>query len=155
QWLPEEETPTKVIPTLESYYQGIEDTHLAMAVRESTPESYELNFRLHIPPELGALPLKQITRGRGKKFVANLTQKEHSRIVKVKTTDAQGKTVTEEKTVTRAYSKTTIRIILAELCAVLNHAKEDGHIAENPATRLSKFYKRAKTVHEEVQPLTV
>src|SRR5262249_4340891 len=26
---------------------------------------------------------------------------------------------------------------------------------ENPGTRLSKFYKRAKTVHEHVEPLTV
>src|SRR5262249_54370584 len=81
-------------------------------------------------------------------------KKQHSRSVRVKTTNVEGETVVEEKTITRAYSKITIRIILAELCAVLNHAKEDGHISDNPATRLSKFYKRAKIVHEEIQPLT-
>src|SRR5262249_35059937 len=84
----------------------------------------------------------------------HLTKKQHSHTVKVKTINAEGQTVVEQKTITKAYSKITIRIILAELCAVLNHAKEDGHISENPATRLSKFYKRAKIVHEEIQPLT-
>jgi Phage integrase, N-terminal SAM-like domain len=79
-----------------------------VAVRESTAESYELNFRLHILPELGDLPLNEITRDRVKQFVANLIQKEHSRIARVKATNAQGKTVTEEKTITRPYSKTTI-----------------------------------------------
>jgi len=78
-----------------------------MAVRESTAESYELNFRLHILPELGDLPLNEITRDRVKQVVANLIQKEHSRIARVKATNAQGKTVTEEKTITRLYSKTT------------------------------------------------
>src|SRR5262245_29533001 len=154
QWLPEEEKPKKVVPTLEDYYQGIEKTHLAVAVRESSRGSYELNFRLHILPELGALPLNEITRDRVKQFVAHLTQKTHSHVVKVKTKDANSKTVRTEKTISAPYSKATIRLVLAELCALLNHAKEDGWIQTNPAERLTKFYKNAKIVHEEIQPLT-
>src|SRR5262245_4317047 len=49
QWLPEEEKP-RAVPTLESYYQGIADTHLQIAVKESTAESYGTSFRLHILP---------------------------------------------------------------------------------------------------------
>lgn len=36
---------------------------------------------------------------------------------------------------------------------MLNSAIEDGIIAENPARRLSKFYKQAPVVHEEIEPL--
>jgi len=151
--LPDQQ-PKKTIPTLTDYFDGLQKTHLAMAVRESTAGSYEMNFRVHILPELGALRLNEITRDRIKEFVGHLTKKEHSRTVKVKTTNVEGETVVEKKTITRPYSKITIRIILAELCAVLNHAKEDAHITENPSTRLSKFYKRAKIVHEEIQPLS-
>jgi len=46
----------------------------------------------------------------------------------------------------RAASMASIRIVIAELCAVLNHAREDGHITDNPAARLSKFYKQAKVL---------
>jgi len=104
-----------------------------MALRESTADSYETSFRLHILPELGELPLNEINRERIKQFVAHLMKKEHSHIVKVKTHDAEGKTVVERKTVTAPYSKASIRIILAELCAVLNRAREDGHIRKKTA----------------------
>src|ERR1041385_6700035 len=40
-------------PTLSSYYAGIAETDLVMSVRESTADSYETSFRLHILPELG------------------------------------------------------------------------------------------------------
>ena len=150
-----EEKPENTSPTLKDYFDGIKKTHLAMAVRESTAESYEMNFRVHILPELGDLLLNEITRERIKEFVGHLTKKEHSHTVKVKTANVDGNTVVEEKTITKPYSKITIRIILAELCAVLNHAKEAGHISENPATQLSKFYKRAKIVHENIEPLTI
>src|SRR6266516_2833928 len=138
--LPKDKTPA---PTLASYYEGLKETHLVMGVRESTAESYDTSFRLHISPELGTLPLNEIDRDRVKQFVAHLTKKQHSHTVKVKTVDDKGKTVIEKKIVTAPYSKASIRIILAELCAVLNHAREDGHITDNPATRLSKFYKQA------------
>jgi len=50
-------------------------------------------------------------------------------------------------------SRASIRIILAELTAVLNHARVDGLITINPAGRLGKLYKQAPVLHEEIQPL--
>jgi integrase len=45
-------------------------------------------------------------------------------------------------------------VIVRELCTVLNHAKEDKLITENPASKMSRFYKQAPVVHEEIRPLT-
>src|SRR5262249_28004819 len=56
--------------------------------------------------------------------------------------------------VERPLSRASIRIIVAELTAVLNHAKEDGVIAANPAGRMGRLYRQAPIVHEEIQPLT-
>ncbi len=56
--------------------------------------------------------------------------------------------------VIRKMARPSIRIVLAELTAVLNSAIEDGIIAANPARRLTKFYKSAPVVHEEIHPLT-
>ena len=44
--------------------------------------------------------------------------------------------------------------MVSELCTLLNHAIEDKIITENPASRMGRFYEQAKTVHEEIQPLT-
>lgn len=54
----------------------------------------------------------------------------------------------------RKMARPSIRIILAGLCAVLNSAIEDQVITDNPARRLSRFYKQAPILHEEIQPLT-
>jgi integrase len=154
EWIPEEK-PKKHVPTLESFYQGLTETHFAMAVRDSTAESYAGNFRLHILPELGKLRLDEIDRDRIKQFVAHLTKKTHSRMVKVRTKDPKsGNKVVTEKIIEAPYSKASIRIFLSELCAVLNHAREDAWIISNPAERLTKFYKQTNVVHEEIQPLT-
>jgi integrase len=56
--------------------------------------------------------------------------------------------------VRRKFSKDTIRLILAALRCVLNHAQETGLIVANPATKLGKFYKQAGRVHEEIEPLS-
>src|SRR5439155_11985093 len=66
--LPKDKPPA---PTLSSYYEGLKETDLAMALRESTADSYETSFRLHILPELGELPLNEINRERIKQFVAH------------------------------------------------------------------------------------
>jgi hypothetical protein len=65
-----------------------------MATKESP--SYESKFRLHILPELGELTPDRIDRDRVKQFVAHLVKKTHSRVVKVKSKDATGKTVITE-----------------------------------------------------------
>ena len=116
------------IPTLEEYYERFKRTYLETAVRETTRISYDVSFRHHILPELGKLRLDLIERGRIKEFVAKLVGKQLAR--------------------------PTIRIITAELNALYNAAIEDGITGENPARRLSKFYKQAPIIHEEITPLT-
>jgi len=143
------------VPTLQQYWKGFEATYLPLGVRENTMESYKRSFRIHILPELGAIPLDEITRERVKQFVSVLVQKRIRlrRVEKVK--DEAGNIIERKVTWTeRPLSRSSIRIILAALCIVLNHALEDRHITSNPAARLGKYYKQAKALHEEIQPLT-
>src|SRR5262249_1385574 len=127
--LPKEKSPA---PTLESYWKALEETSLPSGIRESTIDSYRRSFNKYIFPELGAIPLDELTRERVKGFVTALTQKRYTRTKKVVTRDAEGKRHIELKTIERPLSRASIRIIVAELTAVLNHAREDGHIAVNP-----------------------
>src|SRR5262249_38783549 len=106
--------------------------------------------------ELGSTPLDQITRERIKDFVACLVAKRYERRIKVKTypdPTRKRNPVIEWKTVERPMSKTSIRIILSELCAVLSHAVEEGVMDKNPALKLGRYYKQAKNAREEIQPL--
>ena len=63
------------VQTLQQYWDGFEETYLPLGVRENTIESYKRSFRLHILPELGTLPLDEITREKVKQFVSILVQK--------------------------------------------------------------------------------
>ena len=126
----EEDNIRKKAPTLtlEDYYERFKQTYLATAVRETTRISYDVSFRHHILPELGKLRLDKIERSRIKEFVAKLVGKQLARA--------------------------SIRIITAELNALFNAAIEDGITEMNPARRLSKLYKQAPIVHDEITPLT-
>jgi integrase len=150
--LPKEKPPA---PTLKQFWEGFEETYLPLGVRENTMESYKRSFRVHILPELGDIRIDEITRDRVKQFVSTLVQK-RTRIRKIeKDTDEKGNVIERKVTyVERPLSRSTIRIILAALNVLLNHAKEDGHIPANHASRLGKLYKQAPKLHEEIQPLT-
>jgi integrase len=107
------------VPTFEKYYERFEQTYLKTACRESTIERYELDFRLHLKPKLGALPLNEITRDQVKELTAELLDK--------------------------GLARNSIRNVVAVLRVVLNQAIEDRLITANPATKLAKFFKQAKT----------
>src|SRR5262249_26068501 len=124
------------------------------AVRESTIDSYKRTFKNHVLPELGNVRLDELTRDKVKAFVASLVQKRYARVLKIVTKVQNGKKQIQRKIVERPLSRASIRIIVAELTAVLNHATEDGVISVNPAGRMGKLYKQAPIVHEEIQPLT-
>jgi len=124
--LGEEEKPP--LPTLHRFFRRFEEDHLETAVRETTRLSYKNSFEKHILPSLGNTPIDQISRTQVKKLVADLVKKN--------------------------LAKPTIRIITAELCALMNHAIEEGLIQSNPAQKLGKFYKQAKVRHKEINPLT-
>jgi integrase len=143
-----------VVPTLQDYWDRFQETYLPSGVRESTMDSYKRTFKNHVLTELGNVRLDELTREKVKAFVASLVQKRYAREVKIVTKDQNGKKKIERKTVERPLSRASIRIIVAELTAVLNHAKEDGIIAANPAGRMGRLYRQAPIVHEEIQPLT-
>ena len=117
----------KRVPTLAVYFERIKKNYLKTATRPRTLESYQTNFDLHILPSLGSRHLDEITKEDVRNRIAALVD--------------TGK------------AKTTIRIIVAELCAVLNHAVEDELIVRNPAAKCSKFYAQAPVRNEEIQPL--
>jgi integrase len=142
-------------PTLKEYFEKhFTKEYLESGLRQSTQDSYRGAFDRHILPILGEKPIDQITRANVKAFVGHLTKKTYKRLVVEKTKDAEGNPVRREKISERPLSRASIRIVMAELTAVLNHAKEDGHIAANPAGRLGKLYKNTPIVHKEIQPLT-
>src|SRR5262249_5890895 len=129
---------------------------LATSCREGTRARYEVSYK-HILPELGSIPLDQITRERIKDFVAHLAAKRYATRVKIKRYPDPNKKrnpMIEWKTIERPLAKSTIRIILNELCSLMNHALEENVIAVNRALKLGKFYKQAKNAREEIQPLT-
>src|SRR5215471_15525254 len=65
--LPKEKPPA---PTLKQFWEAFEETYLPLGVRENTMESYKRSFRVHILPELGGIPIDEISRDRLKGFVA-------------------------------------------------------------------------------------
>jgi len=81
-------------------------------------------------------------------------EKKFSLTVKEKSRDENGKIVIKLKTIERNLARPTIRIIVSQLCAFLSHAVEERVIEINPAVKLGKFYRQAKVMHEEIQPLT-
>ncbi len=155
EWLPEEPEPEPKAPTLAAYYKRFKDVYLAVSTRKGTRVTYERSFK-HILPVLGDIPLNEITRDRIKDLVALLVQKEYEKRVKV-TVYPDGKLrnpVVSWEVTKHPLSKSTIRIMLSELCAVFSHAVEENVITANPAMRLGKFYKQARNSREEIQPLT-
>jgi integrase len=114
--------------TLQQYFTGIDSKNIAAGLSESTVDGYEADFRLHVGPALGNLPLNKIDRKTVKNFVAQL--------------------------VSKGLKKPSIRKIVAELCAMLNRAVEDEFIIRNPAARLSKYYKHATVRDEPISPLS-
>jgi integrase len=121
--------PPKAPPiTVSAYYETFKRVYLESACRESTAQRYRIAFDHYILPAFGSKALDEITRASVKEFVAGL--------------------------VTKGKARATIRIIVSNFCTLLSHAIEDEIIKVNPATRMPKYFKQAKVVHEEIQPLT-
>jgi len=112
-------------PTFEEYAADWVKQYAKVECKQNTWESYERNLRLHIFPTFGKLRLPDITRARVKEFLADQ--------------------VAQEK-----HSRNTIRLMIAPLRAILNHAIEDDLIDRNPAVRIGRFYR----VHFEARKPT-
>ena len=119
--------PKPKLPTLEQYYQHIRRTYLQTATRPTTLESYRSSFEIHILPKLGSKRLDELSKVHIRNLIAGLVRAD--------------------------LAKASIQVIVAKLCAVLNHAVEDELILRNPATKCAKFYKQARIRNREIQPL--
>lgn len=149
-----EEKPAGI--TMAEYYERFKRVYLETSVRKGTRGIYSTSFNQHILPFLGPISLDQITREKIKDFVAHLVTKKYEKRTKVKTYPVPDKLRNPEITwnvEAVSLSRTSIRIILSQLCALFSHALEESVISANPALKLGKFYKQSKVVHDEVQPL--
>jgi integrase len=111
----EEDEPIQC-PTLCEWYEGYQ-TRILGGLREATRRSYAESFK-RILPAFGKKPLDQITRFKIQIFIAELLRED--------------------------LSWSTIRLICAALCTVLNDAVEHEQIVKNPALKLSKLYRNAR-----------
>jgi integrase len=143
-------------PTLAEFYERFEKTYLQTAVRQGTRDAYENSFA-HILPELGSIPMNEIDADRIETFVAHLVAKRFTHRKKVRHyPDPEKKrkpffTWIEEE---RPLSKSTLHIILSELCKMFSYAVEKKVIATNPALRTGKHYSKVtKDVREDIEVL--
>src|SRR5262249_51983821 len=117
------------IPTLEDYYKNVFlPVYLDSAIARSTAAAYRNNFKMHILPALGMIPLNEIEHDRMEAFVSGLVKKE--------------------------LAKATIQTIIKDLTTMFNHARKRKLVVDNPATGLTQLYSQAKAKHEVIEPLT-
>jgi integrase len=135
---PKEEKPQA--PTLEEFFKKTMSPFWESSLAPGTFSRYELSFRLHIQPVLGAVRMNELTRDQVKDLIVSLLQK-----------NATKRTENEED---RKLSKDSIRNVVATLRAMLQEAEERKLIVVNPATKLGKYYREASTVREQIDPFT-
>ena len=102
--------------TLGEWYESYK-TRILDGLGESTRRSYADSFK-RILPAFGKTRLDQIPKFKVQEFVAGLLREDLSR--------------------------STIRLICAALCTVLNDAVEHEQIVKNPALKLSRLYRNAR-----------
>ena len=123
----EPETKPQVV-TVETYLRSWLNDYALVNCKPSTYAEYAWSIDNVLVPEFGATPLDQLTTGHIRQLIG--------RCVKA------GK------------AKATIKNYLAPLRAAYTQAVDDGVVSKNPAARLGKLLKDAKTPGETMQPLT-
>ncbi len=146
------EQPPPAVPTLKDYYCRVERTYFQNALREKSRDNYETSFRLYILPPLGHLTLAEISRQQILDLIADLQEKGYMRKIRKKGEVKSGED--PYMMVNQKFAKDSMRLILAALRTVFNHAREERIISDNPAASVGKFFKQAKRVHERIEPLT-
>lgn len=124
--LPEKKPPA---PKLEEYYQSRFKPYMKLTLKRSTCITFESNFRVHILPQFGRLPLDQVDRQKMEGFISKLVE--------------------------GGMAKDSIRLILAALSSLYTHALDNKLVTENPARGVSKLYRQVPKRHKKPEPLTV
>src|SRR5216684_2285736 len=94
----------------DAYFRNWLDTYVRANCKESTRDAYEGSFRLYLLPAFGQKDISAITREDMKKLTYAL--------------------------LTRGLRRNTVKVALAPLSEMFNHAQEDGHVQGNPALRV-------------------
>ncbi len=103
-----------------------------MNLKRSTVASYRQLLRLYLVPLFGNIAINQITRESIKVFLADMA--------------AKSRYGNEENP--SPLSRNTLRLGLATLRVIMNHAVEDGLIDRNPAEKLGKLTKTERPKQE-------
>jgi integrase len=108
-------------------------------LKPSTIDSYTLQVEKHIKPFFGDLPLSDLSYGRVKEFVNE----------KLRSTYAKSD---KEGAKQYAYTKDSIRIMVAALRAMLEESVREEVLDSNPVRGLGKFYSSAKKLRDNPDP---
>ncbi len=108
--------------TLKEYSDRWLEQYAEMHLKPSTVASYRQLLRLFVLPKFGQMKLKSIERDQIKSWLADMSH--------------------------QSLSKNTLRLMLATLRVILNHAIEDHLIDRNPADKLGRFAKTDKPKRE-------
>jgi integrase len=102
-----------------------------LSVKPRSRIAYDGILRNHILPILGNLPIAEISRQRGRRFVAELLQSETANI---RGRRKGRKEVRQERNLDR----NTVRYVLRQLNSIIKAAVADGLLASNPLTDLGR-----------------
>jgi integrase len=123
----------EAVPTFAEYAELWLQLIEATRVRPSTAADYRTRLRVRLLPLIGSLPLTAITRERVRTCLAELAAIGNRRTTKQ-----------------RPLARTTLKVTLTVLHAILARAVEDGVIPRNPAAGLAREI-RATTATEATE----
>jgi integrase len=116
------------VPTFGSFADGWLKDYARMECKSSTADGYEGVLRQYLRPRFGSKRLHEIQRNDIKGLIHDMISKELAR--------------------------STIRNALSVLRGIFNQASEDGLLESNPAARLGRFTRAAKTSEAKGLALT-
>jgi integrase len=119
---------SKPVPTIDEYQARWVAELDKTDLKRSTKESYKFLVAKHIVPAFGKDSLDALIYPRLKGWVIKQAA---------------------------AYSKDTVRLMVAVLRVMLQEAVNEGIIPVNPVMKLGKFYRSAKKIKEKIDPFTI
>lgn len=116
------------MPTFGDYGDQWLKTYARIECKDSTAEGYDGVVRNYLRPRFATKPLDEIKRDQIKSMIAEMIE--------------------------AGLSRSTIKNALSVLRGILNQAIEDGIVESNPAARLGRFTRTAKTTEKKGVSLT-
>ena len=115
-------------PTFQEQAERWLETYAKVHCRPSTYDGYQRLLRTYAFPRFGTKPLPEVTREDLKGLIAEMGAKN--------------------------LSKSSIKLAVAPIRELYNHAIDDGHPLQNPAARMGRFLKDRADHRLKITPLT-